>query len=301
MGIIPSITMQRILFFYPLRTSAQYTKQRIIALDVIFVRSRILVKMTDCQNAVIVISVGIVILLASLVLISTGNDVLLFGIMSIIAPLIAMSLGALGLKIYGRDSGTKDDRFNTLNYWLAIGLIMLSFAEIAGTLVSLSLGPQQMILITTLIQLPGLLLWGIGILQYLRSLNEALGYVKPQNLWIGLFLPTTLSTISLVVVIVTQLPMFGLIESLVLSPIIVGFTLFVIITTAFVVIFRKGFLSKPLLLLLGALLLYLVRVLLWLLTDLGIEAPTDRVIAAESFILCGAALLMARSLGNIDT
>jgi len=259
------------------------------------------VRRTDLRNTVVVISVGIVILLASLVLNATGNGGLLFGAMSVVAPLIAMFLGALGLKIYGRDSGTKDDRFNTFNYWFAIGLIMLSFAEIAGTLVSMSLGTQHLILLMSLIQLPGLLLWGIGILQYLRSLNEALGYIKPQNLWIGLFLAATLSTISLVVIIVTQLPMFGLIESIVLSPIIVGLALFAIIATALVVIFRKGSLAMPLFLILGALLLYLVRCLLWLFSDVGLEAPTDRVIATEAFILCGAALLMARSLGNIDT
>ena len=257
--------------------------------------------MTDWQSTVVVISVGMLILLASLVLTVTGNVGLLLGTMSVVAPLVAMFLGALGLKIYGRDSGTKDDRFNTFNYWFAIGLIILGFAEIAGTLLNLSLGSQHMILIMTLIQLPGLLLWGIGILQYLRSLNEALGYIRPQNLWIGLFLATTLSTISLVVIIVTQLPMFGLIESIVLSPIIVGLTLFVIITTAFVVIFRKGSLAVPLFLILGALLLYLVRCLLWLFSDMALETPTDGVIAAEAFILCGAALLMARNLGRIDT
>lgn len=258
-------------------------------------------RMTDWQSTGIVISVGMLILLTSLVLTATGNDGLLFGIMSVVAPLVALFLGSIGLKIYGRDSGTKDDRFNTFNYWFAIGLIMLSFAEIAGTLVSLSMDLQQIILVIALVQLPGLLLWGIGILQYLRSLNEALDYLKPNNLWIGLFLTTTLSTISLVVIIVTQFPTIGFIESVVLSPIIVGLTLFVIITVAIVVIFRKGSLAKPLFLLLGALLLYLVRCLLWLFTDAGIEVPTDRVIAAETFILCGAALLMARSLGSIDT
>ena len=256
---------------------------------------------TDWRNTVFVISVGMIILLVSLLLTTTGNGVLLFSIMAIVAPLIALFLGVIGLRIYSRDSDSKDDRFNTFNYWFAIGLIILSLAEIAASLVSLSVEPQQMILIVALIQLPGLLLWGIGILQYLRSLNSALGYVEPQNLWIGLFLVTTLSTIGLVVIIITQLPMVGLIESIVLSPMIVGLGLFVILTTVLVVIFRKGLLAKPLFLILGALLLYLVRCILWLISDIGLAAPTDRVIAAEAFILCGAALLMARNLGSIDT
>ena len=258
-------------------------------------------RMTDWQNTVLVISVGMLILIASLAMIATGNNGLLFGIMSIVSPLVALFFGALGLKIYGRDSGTKDDRFNSFNYWFAIGLIILSLAEIAGLLVSISLNPQQMILVVALTQLPGLLLWGIGILQYLRSLNEALAYIKPQNLWIALFLVTTLSTISFVVIIVTQFPMVGIVESLVLSPIIVGLVLFVTIASVLVIIFRKGSLAKPLFLILGALLLYLVRSLLWLFSSVALETPTDRVIAAEAFILCGAALLLARNLGSIDT
>ena len=256
---------------------------------------------TDWRNTVLVISVGMIILIVSLILTGTGNDESLFVVMSIVAPLVALFLGVVGLRIYSRDSDSKDDRFNTLNYWFAIGLIMLSFAEIAGTLVGLSIGPQQMTLIIALAQIPGLLLWGIGILQYLRSLNAALGYIEPQKLWIGLFLATTLSTISLVVIVVTQIPTVGLIETLVLSPMVVGLAMYVIISTALVVIFRNGTLAKPLFLILGALLLYLVRCSLWLVFSVGFIIPTDRVIAAEAFILCGAALLMARSLGRIDT
>ncbi|TFG26625.1 hypothetical protein EU528_14070 [Candidatus Thorarchaeota archaeon] len=258
-------------------------------------------KKIDWRNPVLVISVGMVILIASLLLTTTGNDTLLFVIMAFLTPLVALLLGVFGLQIYGRDSGSKDDRFNAFNYWFAIGLIMLSLAEIAGVLVSLSLNPQQMILVIALAQLPGLLLWGIGIIQYLRSLNAALGYVKPNNLLIGLFLATTLSTISLIVVIVTQYPTIGIIESIVLSPIVAGLTLFVIIVFALVWIFRKGSLARPLFLILLALLLYLIRCSLWLFADAGLEAPTDRVIAVEAFILCGTALLMARNLGTIDT
>ena len=158
-----------------------------------------------------------------------------------------------------------------------------------------------MLLVVALAQIPGLILWGIGIVQYLRSLNSSLGFVKSNNLWIGLFLIAALSTISLVVIIVTQFTTIDLVESLVLSPIIAGLTLLAIITATLVWIFRKGTLAKPLFLLLGALALYLVRILLWIFVDASLESPTDGVIAIESFILCGGALLLARDLGKIDT
>jgi len=99
----------------------------------------------------------------------------------------------------------------------------------------------------------------------------------------------------------TQFTTIDLVESLVLSPIIVGLTLLTIIITILVWIFRKGTLAKPLFLLLGALALYLIRILLWIFVDASLESPTDGVIAIESFILCGGALLLARDLGKIDT
>jgi len=259
------------------------------------------VRRTEWRDTLVVISAGLIILLTSLLLITTGNDQLLSAITSVLAPLVALFLGIMGLRIYGKESSTRSDKFSTLNLWLAIGLIMLSLAEIAGTLVGLSQNPDQMALMVTLAQMPGLILWGLGIIQYVRSLNSSLGFVKSNNRWIGFFLIATLSTISLVVIIVTQFTTIGLIESLILSPIIVGLTLLTIITTILVWIFRKGTLAKPLFLILGALALYLIRILLWLFVDTSLESPTDGVIAIESFILCGGALLLARDLGKIDT
>lgn len=256
---------------------------------------------TDWRDTLVVISVGFIILITSLLLLTSGNDQLLLVITSVLAPLVALFLGIMGLRIYGKESAIRDDKYNTLNLWLAIGLIILSLAEIAKTLVGLSQSPNQMILIVALTQLPGLILWGLGIVQYLRSLNSSLGFVKSKNLWTGIFLIATLSTISLAVIIVTQFTTIGLVESLILSPIIIGLALLTGITTILVWIFRKGTLAKPLFLIVGALSLYLIRVLLWIFVDASLESPTDGVIAIESFILCGAALLLARDLGKIDT
>lgn len=256
---------------------------------------------TDWRDTTVVISGGLIILITSLLLITTGNDQLLLVVTSVLAPLVALFLGIMGLRIYGKESSYKDDKYNTLNLWLAIGLIMLSLAEIARTLVGLSQSPHQMILVIALAQMPGLILWGLGIIQYLRSLNSSLGFIKSNNLWIGIFLITALSTISLVVIIVTQFTTIGIVESLVISPIIIGLALLTIITTILVWIFRKGTLAKPLFLLLGALALYLIRILLWIFVDASLESPTDGVIAIESFMLCGGALLLAKDLGSIDT
>ncbi|TFG97626.1 hypothetical protein E4H12_08130 [Candidatus Thorarchaeota archaeon] len=255
----------------------------------------------DWQIISSVIFSGLLFLIAGLLFAAIGRDTWFLGITMVFAPLIALSFGASGLRIYAKDTVNKDDRFNTMNLWLAIGLIMLSFAEIAVTLVRLSLNPPQMALIIALVHLPGLLLWGIGIIQYLRSLNSSLGFIDANKLWMGLFLFATLTTLSLIVITVIQFPVIGPIEIMVLSPIIVGISVFTIITTGLVWIFRNGSLVKPLFFILGALLLYFVRSLLWLFADTTLGSPIDGLFAIESFILCGTALFMARNLGNIHT
>jgi hypothetical protein len=152
-----------------------------------------------------------------------------------------------------------------------------------------------------LVQLPGLFLWGIGLIQYLESLNSALGYIKTDQLWTGLFIAAILSTFTLIAVVLTQFPTIGIIETIVLSPIIVSLVIFSIIIGAFVVVFRKGIIAGPLLLILGALSLYAIRCILWLIADTWILTPTDRVIAAEAFILCGIALLLSKNLRVLET
>lgn len=254
------------------------------------------VKKVDWRTILSIIVPSLLFLIAGLMFAAIGRDAWFLGITMVFAPLIALLLGASGLRTYAKDSVNKDDRFNTMNLWLAIGLIMLSFAEMAVTLVRLSLNPPQMALIIALVQLPGLLLWGLGIIQYLRSLNSSLGFMDANKLWTVLFFITTLSTLGLIVTTVIQFSTIGFIEIIVLSPIIVGISLFAIITTGLVWIFRKGSLVIPLFFILGALILYFVRSMLWLFADTTLGSPIDGLLAIESFILCGAALLFSRNL-----
>jgi len=229
-------------------------------------------------------------------MIVTGNSSLILGINAVLTPLVALFLGVIGIRIYGRDYTTRADKFYTMNLWLAIGLIMLSLAEIARSIISFTLNTNGIILIVALIQLPGLLLWGIGIIQYLRSLNSAMDYIPTNTLWTLLFFIVTLSTAGLIIINAILFPTIGFFENIVLSPIIVGLTLFSVSNAILVWIFRRGSLAQPLFLIFAALSLYLVRCSFWLFTNTALESPTDGLIAVEAFVLCGAALQLARDL-----
>jgi len=229
-------------------------------------------------------------------MIVTGNGSLILGINAVLTPLVALFLGVIGIRIYGRDFSTKSDKFYTMNLWFAIGLIMLSLAEIARSIISFTLNMSGIISIVALIQIPGLLLWGIGIIQYLRSLNSAMDYFPTNMFWTIIFVIVTLSTAGFIIINAVLFPTIGIFENIVLSPIIVGLTLFSLGNAVLVWIFRKGSLAQPLFLIFCAISLYLVRCILWLFTNTALESPTDGLIAIESFILCGAALQLAKDL-----
>ena len=250
----------------------------------------------DWQKPFILISLGLLFLILSIVLVATGNGSLQLGINSVLTPLVALLLGVNGIRIYERDFTTRSDKFYTMNLWLSIGLIMLSLAEIARSIISFTLDSTGIILIVALVQIPGLLLWGIGIIQYLRSLNSAMDFIPTDTLWIILFFIVTFSTAGFIIINAILFPTIGIFENIVLSPIIVGLAIFSASNAILVWIFRKGSLAQPLFLIFGALTLYLVRCIFWLFTSTALESPTDGLIAIESFILCGAALLLARNL-----
>jgi len=250
----------------------------------------------DWQNTLVIVSLGLLYLVVSILLITTGFGSSLLGVNGILTPLVALFLGVMGIRIYGRDYTARADKFYTMNLWFAIGLIMLSLAEIAKSIISFTLNLSGMISIVALIQLPGLLLWGIGIIQYLRSLNSAMDYFPTNTFWTILFIIITIATAGFIVSNAMLFPTIGIFENIVLSPIIVGLMLFSVSNAILVWIFRKGSLAQPLFLIFGALGLYLVRCILWLFMNTALETPTDGLIAIESFILCGAALQLARDL-----
>ncbi len=238
------------------------------------------------------------IILAVFVLLSmTGYVDALLVLLSILTPLTAFLIGTLGLRLFGRESEMRHDMFHSVNLWISIGLIMLSLSEIAAILVSLTAGSLQIEATIGLVQIPGLLLWGLGILQYLRSVNSSLEFAETGRLWTSLLVIVSLSTLVLIGINALYMPWIGAIENVVLSPIIVGQGMLAIITLGLVWTFRHGEIARPLVLVFCGFLLYLVRTVHWAFTITTIGTPLNSIIAVEAYIFFGAALVLARNLG----
>jgi hypothetical protein len=217
---------------------------------------------------------------------------------SILTPLTGFLLGAFGLWMFGRASEIKEGQIHTLYLWVSLGLLVLSLSEIAGILVNLSLSPLQIELTVGLVQIPGVLLWGFGIMQYLRSINLALEFSESWRLWIVLLTITSIAALGLVAINVLYYSWMGLVENIVFSPLVIGLTLFTAISLGFVWIFRHGEMARPLALNFIGFFLYLIRTVQWVFAASILGTPLNSIFALEAYVFFGAAFVLARSLGN---
>jgi len=255
------------------------------------------VQRPSVSGAVLAFILGLIILALFVLLSVIGYVDALVIPLSILTPLTAFLLGTLGLRLFGRESEMRHDTFHSVNLWISIGLIMLSLSEIAAILMSFTVGPLQVEATVGLVQVPGLLLWGFGILQYLRSVNASLEFAETGRLWMSLLVVVSLATMALIAINALYLPWVGPIENVVLSPIVVGQGTLAAITLGLVWTFRHGEIAKPLVFLVCGFLLYLVRTVHWAFTITTTGTPLNSIIAVEAYIFFGAALAAARNLG----
>jgi len=263
-----------------------------------YVRSRKHVQQTRWSDTVPIFILGLGILLVFLFLPLAGFDNALSIVSLILTPLIAFMLGIFGLRIFGRGSEEREDQIQTLYLWLSIGLLMLSLSELATSIVKTIQSPLPIEVTVGLVQMPGLLLWGFGILQYLRSVNSALELLNSDRLWSVLLIGTTLATLFLVVINAVYNPLIGSIESIVMSPLVIGLVLFTSVTLGLVWIFRQGEFAKSLVLIFIGFFIYLIRTAQWALATSILGNPSNSLFALEAFMFFGAAFILARNLGN---
>ncbi len=224
---------------------------------------------------------------------------LVFSSMSIIAPLVALFTGLLGIWFFGRESFLKEDRYHTLNAWIALGLIFFSLADVTGILVFMAENSVQICYTIGLVQLPGLLLWVLGILGYLRSLNSSLGLTEGSQLWLALGVITTLASLSLIVIFTIIFPERDILSTIVFVPISVVLGLILCIIFAILWIFKEGYLAKPMLLLLFGILLLFIRAIFSHIEGYCNEVSFGPILAIESYLLVGASFLIAYKIGII--
>lgn len=234
----------------------------------------------------------------SLILYVTGNATLLLMTLSLLTPLAAFILGIFGFGIYNQQPESKQDHFHTLYLWLGMGFIILALSEIIVALISFMSASLEIELTVSLVQLPGVLLWGFGILQYLKSVNLALEIIDSKKIWMGLLIIWFLATLFCVVFIVLFMPGIGGVGAMIISPMIMGECIFTSILLGLVWIFREGEIARPLFLLFIGFVLFLIRTAYWGFSVGILGTPLNSIIAFEAYMFFGMAFLLVQSLGD---
>ena len=242
---------------------------------------------------------GLVILIISEVLYFTGMNSLLSVLTTALSPIIALFLGIIGLNFFGRESLVKEDRFHAMNVWMALGLIVFSLSEIAGVLIRISESPVEICFTVGLVQMPALLLWGLGVVGYLRSSNSALGVFNGNRMGSIIVLVTALSSLVLVVIMTLLNPGQNILITFVSVPMIIGLGMILSILGGIVWILREGLIARPLVLMFFGVLLLLVRSLFWGFVAYCPGSPFDYLTASEGYILVGASLAASSRLDDV--
>ncbi|MFW9835377.1 MAG: hypothetical protein ACFFEK_15355 [Candidatus Thorarchaeota archaeon] len=255
--------------------------------------------MSRWTYAAIIILLGVSFLGISIVLLLLGYNELVNSYSMIIAPATALLIGIIGISFFGRESFLKEDRYHTLNVWFALGLVFFSLADITAILVYMNENSSEICFTIGLVQIPGLLLWMLGIVGYLKSLDSSLRLTEGTQLWLAIGIITTLASLSLIVIITILFPSRNVLSSIVSIPIIVVLGLIVCVIAGMFWIFKEGYISRPLLLLLFGVALLFVRSVFWQIQDFCEGNSLSQIAAIESYLILGASFLLASKLNVI--
>ncbi len=280
-------------------TSAQHTNLDFKQLEQRRVRSRNLVSQSGWKNSAIFIFTGFVILMVAEVLYFSGMTTILTVMTTVLSPIIALFLGIIGLNFFGRESLVKEDRFHAMNVWMALGLLVFSLAEITGVLIRITENSTEIFFAIGLVQMPALLLWGVGVVGYFRSSNSALGVFTGNGIGSILVIVTAISGLALVVIMTLINPSQSLLTTFVSVPMIVGLGITLCVLGGIIWILREGLIARPLILMFLGILMLLIRSLFWGFVAYSPGTPFDYVTAIEGYILVGASLAAASRLDDV--
>ncbi|UCH03961.1 MAG: hypothetical protein JSW05_10265 [Candidatus Thorarchaeota archaeon] len=240
--------------------------------------------------------VGFLILVPLLLLWSWGELVLLELSSAILAPITAFLMGLVGLYYFGRESLAKEDRFNQMNVFFSLGLVLFAISEVAGGFLGEQEGSELFHFIFGLVQLPGLLLWAIGVLGYLRSSNTALGVASETKLIGSLIVVPTVFVTVVASVSLLVAPARNPVEVLATAPLAIGLGFVMCALVVILWIFREGKLAQPIFLAFLTLVLVFIRIAAWCFIGFSPLEPVGRLLGAEAYVLLGASIAAAKGI-----
>jgi MFS family permease len=246
--------------------------------------------------AIVFIASALAILLVSSFAWINNDQSLLLGIGVITAPSSALLMGVIGLWLFGREDFRREDRFHLMNIFFSLGLVLYSISEIAAGLLANQEGSEAYLFTVSLIQMPGLILWAIGVLGYLRASNSVLQTSNDSRLVGIMIIVPTAAMLLLAFLVMIFNPTRNPIDVFTTAPLAIGMSVITLALGYVLLVFRGGRLSRPLGLAFLAVLVLTIQIVLWCCIALSPVEPLGQVVRAEAYIILGTALIAAKSI-----
>ncbi len=215
-----------------------------------------------------------------------------------VSPVTTLCIGSISLIRFASEGVIRDDMIHTMCVAVALGLTLLTLAEVALSMISVLAGSTLFYLVIAFLQFPGLLLWTAGILGYVIVFNRVISLMPQKRLLLILISVSLVSVFSLKVASLLFCEPRGVIESLSCIPIAVCL---VMMTGALIMIqwlFRGGRIHYPFGAMLSAVIFYMLQSILWCTLSESPLSPLVRGMALESYLFLGISLVMFRRLGE---
>ncbi|MHA1939081.1 MAG: hypothetical protein ACXABV_07930 [Candidatus Thorarchaeota archaeon] len=212
------------------------------------------------------------------------------------APSSALIMGVIGLVIFGREDFRREDRFHLMNLFFALGLVLYAISEVAASLLASQDGSEAYLFTVSLIQMPGLILWAIGVLGYLRASNSVLETTDDRRLVGTMIVVPTAAMVILASLVLLLNPARNPIEVLTTSPLAIGMGVIALALGYVVIVFRGGRLARPIGLAFIAVLVLTMQIVLWCCVGHSPIEPIGQLVRTEAYIVLGIALTSAKAI-----
>ena len=214
----------------------------------------------------------------------------------IAAPVSAVIMGLIGLVIFGREDFRREDRFHLMNLFFSLGLVLYAISEVAASLLASQEGSEAYLFTVSLIQMPGLILWAIGVLGYLRASNSVLETTNDRRLVGTMIVVPTAVMLILASLVLLLNPARSPIEVLTTAPLAIGMGVIALALGYVVIVFRGGRLARPIGLAFIAILVLTMQIVLWCCVGLSPIEPLGQLVRTESYIVLGISLTSAKAI-----
>ncbi len=235
---------------------------------------------------------SIVMFIVLILIVLSGNNVVLSYLTLFTGPVAAFTVGTIGLKLHTKGGGIiGSDQFSAMNSFFALGTIVLSLSEIITSIVWMLPDKSNYYSIILILQFPGLLLWSLGTTSYFHACIEALGCYDVKKAMLSVVIISVTFVVALSQVrdtyIVGILSGFPSMVALMITTLTLGWLLWT---------FKGGRLRQPLGLFFLAVLVFLIQSMSLYVFDMLPIDSLERALTVESYLLLGVALALPQNV-----